>query len=551
MIFAKKFLITNKQEYLVPLLASISLIISCIIISSKKFFWNDELYSYYLLSDPSFSHMLGAFHDKINNTPALYFILGWLWARLFGSTELSLRLFSSVGMCLACMIVWITLRRTYSFWSTSIGTLSVFCTSGLILSQNSEARMYGLFMFLCSLALWQFDQNNCHGKVSKSMLFSNFFIHAAILHTHLFGLFYSTAILCSQIFVDARFKISRYKLYLSIVLSWLSLIFYLPSFLVQADAGKPRTWIPTPLLKDLINFFNPSSELFFISFVLFLLVIISVLHFLISPIVIAQEKSYPSHQAEFSLLIFAFIFLLVPIFVWIISRTVKPIFWDRYLIPTTLSWSIFLAYLTSRLIPKFTANQSIYYEESKLFRYSRLIFPSFIVIILLLYPLRYAKNYQTRILPGSTDNTYGYQNLPIAVQVGGVFLERRFYSNERDRYFFILDKEASLDNASGQFSPQEYKHLEAIKRQYPKLFNNNIINSEDFLKKYSKFLVIDFIDYKQKCPIKAMGIEKGQKWEDLQCPQWLEKRILDNPNYKVTPLGGIGESWLLVERKNK
>ena len=126
MAIENKPLVAKRWEYIVTVLAITSLLVSCVIVSSRKFFWNDELYSYYFLSDPSFTHMLGAFHDKINNTPPLYFLLGWLWARVFGSTELSLRLFSSLGMCLACTIVWIVLRRTYSFWPASIGSLGVF-----------------------------------------------------------------------------------------------------------------------------------------------------------------------------------------------------------------------------------------------------------------------------------------------------------------------------------------------------------------------------------------------------------------------------------------
>lgn len=182
----KKLLMPSQGEYVVPALAIVSLLISCVIVSSKKFFWNDELYSYYLLADPSFTHMLGAFHDKINNTPPLYFLLGWLWARVFGSTELSLRLFSSLGMCLACGIVWITLRRTYNFWSASIGTLGVFCVSDIILSQNAEARMYGLFLALCSFALLQFEINNRISKDSWKIFISNACIHAAIVNTHPF-----------------------------------------------------------------------------------------------------------------------------------------------------------------------------------------------------------------------------------------------------------------------------------------------------------------------------------------------------------------------------
>jgi hypothetical protein len=225
--------------------------------------------------------MLGAFHDKLNNTPPLYFLLGWLWAKVFGSTELSLRLFSSLGMCIACAITWITLRRTYNFWSTSIGVLSVFCTSNLILSQNAEARMYGLFLVLCALGLFQYDSINRSSKFTWEVLFSNTCIHAAIVNTHLFGLFYSAAIAFSLIVRDKYFKVFRPKVYLSILLSWLSLILYIPSFINQADAGNPRTWIPIPTLKDLVDVLS-FSELSYqkvniLSFTKFTLLLVIVL----------------------------------------------------------------------------------------------------------------------------------------------------------------------------------------------------------------------------------------------------------------------------------
>ena len=75
MALVNKFLVSKRWEYIVPALAVTALLTSCIIIAYKKLFWNDELYSYYFLSDPSFTHMLSAFHDKINNSPPLYFVL--------------------------------------------------------------------------------------------------------------------------------------------------------------------------------------------------------------------------------------------------------------------------------------------------------------------------------------------------------------------------------------------------------------------------------------------------------------------------------------------
>src|SRR5689334_10650849 len=124
------------KELLIPIFAAIALITNCLIVNQKKLFWNDELMSYYLLSDNSVTHMLIAFHDKISNAPPLYFIIGWLWAGIFGSAPVSLRIFSSIAFALALCITWKTLRRVYSFAAASIGTLAVFCSAPEIIWQN-------------------------------------------------------------------------------------------------------------------------------------------------------------------------------------------------------------------------------------------------------------------------------------------------------------------------------------------------------------------------------------------------------------------------------
>jgi uncharacterized membrane protein len=545
------FKIHNILEYIIPVIAIISLIISCIIVSRKKFFWNDELYSYYFFYKPSFMSMMVAFNDKINNTPPLYFILGWFWTRVFGASELSLRLFSSLGICAASVTVWIVLRRTYNVWVVAVGSLAVFCTSDIILNQNAEARMYGLFLAIAALILLLFDSINRNSKITYAILAINGLAHAALVQTHLFGFFYSGATLFSFIIRDIYFNVFRSKIYLSIVFSWLSIILYLPAFLIQADAGNPRTWVPTPTFQNLIDFITLSSSSFLKLFVLFLLVLVSGWQFIwttqdIRDAYKDKQKSQ-NVNAEISLLIFAYSFLTVPVFVWIISRTLKPIFWDRYMIPTALSWSILLAYVSSRILFPPIINNEI---NRRLKSFKFLVFTQqsiillILIFILFLQPILYAKTYRGRYIPGLNDNKYGYQELPIVVQASAQFLERFYYSPNRNKYFFILDWQAAVDNASGQFGPQEYKHLDAFKRNYPELFQNNILQSKDFLKRHDRFLVLDYLDYKKKCPLKA----KGTQWDNIHCPQWVEMRLLNNPNYKVRELGEIyGETMLLVE----
>ena len=531
--------IAIKWEYIVPLLATASLLIACTIVSAKKFFWFDEILSYYLLNDPSFTHMMVVFGDKLTNTPPLYFILGWFWVKAFSAAELSLRLFSSLGICIACVTVWITLRRTYSFSSASIGTLGVFCVSELILVQNAEARMYCLFMAVCGLGLLQYDLLNRQSNCSRNLLLSNILIHAAIVQTHLFGLLYSGAIIFSFMVRDLYFKTFRPKIYLSAILSWLSLIPYIPVFINQADVGNPRSWLSSPTLANLTDFFGISASTLSFQTIVIILILISGLQYIYESAKAAQnyDMSQQNNQklnAEISLLIFAYAWLAVPIFAWIVSRTIKPIFWDRYMIPSTISWAILLAYFTSRIICNNRFNFSPNFINFKLLEIA-------IIAILLINPVSKANSFSRQNLPGLNDGKYGYKELPIVTQSAHDFSTRFHYSPERNRYFYILDWQAALDIKSGQFATQSYKTMEALKRNYA-VFQESIMNGKEFIKKHKIFLFLADINY-QKC-------NSGRRIKDVACPRWLEMQIMSKPQYKVTDLGQIDQrKLLLVEQK--
>lgn len=545
----------KKWEYLVFALVCLSLPISCIILSHKKFFWLDELLSFYLLSDNSFSHMLVAFSDELTNTPPLYFILGWIWTKTFGSTELSLRLFSSLGIYVACVVVWITLRRNYNFWSASIGTLGVFCVAGIILEQNAEARMYGLLLAVCALGLLTYDILSRNPRCSWVIFIANTFIHTTIVQTHLFGGFYSGAILFALIIRDRCFlKRFRVKVYLSIILSWLSLIPYIVGpFLHQIEAGKPHSWLPVPHRYDLVNYFISSFSPF--ALVIATLILISSLQFIFKFQARAEasdisEGKNQNYVMEASLLIFAYAFLAVPVFTWLISRFVKPIFLERYLIPTTIGWSILLAYLSSHIISPTSYSSQIISKKTRAFGFlvnRQGLFLLTLTAILILNPIHYAKGSLKPLFPGIDDNKYGYSDLPIVVELSNDFVQRFHYSPQHYRYFFPLDWQAALDKESGLWSTQEYKTMEALKRVYPNIFNKNIVQSQDFLNTHDRFLVLR---HDVKCIIPTVA-----------CMRWFEVRIKSNPNYKITNLGNVDvnsvtnityvASLFLVEAKNK
>ena len=532
MILENKASRPNKREYLIPLLATLSIFVTCTITSSKKFFWNDELLSFYLLSDSSFPHMMVAWGDTFNQSPPLYFMLGWLWAKVFNATPLSLRLLSSLSICVAFTLVWITLRRTYNFWVASIATLSVFCLSELILYHNAEVRMYGLFSAFCALGLLQFDIINRQKKCSRKVLVINTLVQGTIILTHLYGLFYSGAILAAFILRDKYFKIFRINVYLSVIIGWLFLIPLIPTLINQSN--NHAKWFSVVDGLTFLNYFIFSTKFPFLIFALLLVSVVLYISQNPNSKNFEFNNNYSDLVAEISLLILAGTFIAVPILAWIITLTIKPILNDRYIIPTiAISWPILLAYLSSRIFTNFTSIQ----KESKKLNLSSFLIKKqitllMLTVVLLVHPIYYANKIEySSQKPGINDDSYGYTELTIAMEAGHDFLPRFYYSPKRNRYFHILDWETALKNTGSAFATGDYTHLSALKRNYPFI---NSIQSQEFLEKNNRFLVLN---------------EEDQKW--------FEWRIKNNPKYEVQSLGIVEQGaggpleLFLVERKEK
>jgi hypothetical protein len=497
-------------------------------VSSKKYFWNDELLSYFLVADPSFQHMMAALGDAINNAPPLYFAVGWIWTKLFSASELSLRLFSSLGICAALVITWLTMRRVYSFWPVSIATLSVFCLSGIILEQNAEARYYGLFLAVSALALY--DYGTLSSPTSRGRRFSPMtaVIHALMVYTHPFGFVYSGVILLALIIHDRWHGGARPYVYLSVLASWLSFLPWLGAFLNQAALGQPRSWIPPPTLRDVIETLTPSRDLFLI------LLPLSILIFWGSN---GSRKAPEPPPLTFSggtsLLIVAYGFLGVPLLTWLLSVRVQPIFVARYLMPTLLGWCILLAALLARL-PLLAGMPADAFRPPLRFRRDvPVLILAVLTITMLLPPLQYARRFpRAELSPLGGDHQDGAA-LPIAFEYSHSFLQRFHYSTDRKRYVFILDWDAALNTHSGLFSPAEYKTMDALRRNYPALFRDSVVEGSEFLRKHRRFLVLNYA---------------GCTSRNIMCPQWFELRIEQNEQYSTRRLGGVdGMDLVLVE----
>ena len=529
-------------EHLVPLAGCAVLIASCILVSARKFFWNDELYSHYLLAEPSLAGMLAAFHAPINNTPPLYFVMGWLWARPFGAGELSLRLFSSLAFCVALWLTWRVLRRAYGPTPAAIGSLAVFCTSVLVFEQNAEARMYGLYLALAAAALLLFDRSMRERDPSRRTVMALVAVHAALVLTHLLAPLYSAAFAVAVILADAGLRRFRPRAWLPIAGAWLAFVLYVPSFLVQVRAGDPRSWVPVPLLTDMLEFLTLSSGALLLPSAVILTVFAGGMYALAGRSSESAGTTAPvaPPRSDMHLLVLAFVLLLLPAVIWAVSRIVRPIWFDRYMIPSALGWAILLARVSAtamatpaRVLPR-TALAA------------RGAVTAVVLILFLAQPILLALRVEPGLRPGTGDDRFGYADLPIVTQASHQFLERQRYAERPGRYVFILDRDAAFAEASGAFGAQEYRHLVALREHFGDIFEGRILESDEFLARHERFLVLDHPEFDRTCEPRMIGVHD---WDDIHCPLWVERRLLADPAWDVAVLGDTpAGTVLLVQR---
>jgi hypothetical protein len=183
------------------------------------------------------------------------------------------------------------------------------------------------------------------------------------------------------------------------------------------------------------------------------------------------------------------------------------IFLPKYFSPSLLGWIIIITYYVNTTLPitqeKGYKGESTYGFKSNInFIYSTLV--GGFVLFLLLGSLYKGIHF---------DDIKLYDDLPVAFTKPVEFLPRAHYFPDNRRYYFILDWDAAINKHNSLNASVDYKIFSAIKIYYP---HYNIIQSNEFLSKYDRFLIFD----------------------DDKHNQWAKIRIISGHNYKCTSLTG-------------
>jgi len=308
---------------------------------------------------------------------------------------------------------------------------------------------------------------------------------------HPLGGFYGFAIMIGVACSDLLHKPVRIRPFVigSYFFGWLAILLWIKQFFRQADINNPHSWVPQPTFGDLLAEFKTESNLYplFLFYICLYLLFLFISRFY--PFRAVAPADQPSPFPREYLFIGLALISINPLF-WMISR-LNPdnsIFLGRYLIGTSIGWTILLVPFADFVFQRINLRSSIV-----LIAFCAL-FTLFVSRPIWIQPIKRLVKGSVedprQYLMGGSDRAFGYKELPIVCPDAFEFMPRQYYSPDSDRYYLLVDWKATM--AAKTPFPGCYKIPSALKRNYPNL---HIEEASDFLRDHPKFLLLDIPYY--------------------------------------------------------
>ena len=527
----------------------LSLLVSCILWSQHKQIWMDEVFTWKEVSDPSLWHLFWAIRHGADGGQPLFYLSAWLWAKAFGTAVLTLRLYSSLAVCAALVVVWRTVRRFYGVSATAIGVLFFWGTSNLLLDQNVEARFYGLYLLMVAITVNLYTRLVARPRTTRWLLALAFLSQASLVLTHVLGVIYSGLILLALILYDAAAGRLRLKLYLAYSAGWLALLLWVPAILSSMAAGKPHGWMALPTLVDVrtgylfvdsLQWLRLSRRLSWnIGFTLvsrgaeFLIYVPLAAVFLLSLRRLLQSGWRTIAQPKHALMLLAFVLLSMPLVLFALSHLITPVYSPRYFLPSGIGLVVILTASADALgadVPRRSGQPS------------RWLWASAILLLMILPVL-------TAMAVGPMHLSWAYLDVegidrsgPAAVPVVAPweedFVTLMRLSRRPERYYFVLDWPAAL---AGPRASVLYYHLMQSYRNSG-YYAGNIQDRNTFLCSHTDFLVLDSPN------ANTLNASNGNS-PDFKRPNWFDVTVRTAPEFDwkaVAPFDGAETTRQLI-----
>lgn len=215
-----------------PILWIIILAFFLRLISLNQSFWIDEATSANVAKDLSVKGILALFSPGDFHPPGYYIVIHY-WVKLFGSSEVVIRMFSIFAGLGTIYLTYLIGRQLKDEKVGLIGAI-LLATSGLHVYYSQEARMYSMAAFFVSLTVL-FFLRTLNSKKSLYWVLFSFFLIISIFTDYL-PLFILPVFLAYSL-VKKKDSFWLRRLGFSYLIACLSYIFWLPVFIRQLKSG--------------------------------------------------------------------------------------------------------------------------------------------------------------------------------------------------------------------------------------------------------------------------------------------------------------------------
>ena len=310
-------------------------------------FWRDEAFSFFLAKKNVVEIISLSLRDF---NPPLYYLLLHFWLKIFGSSEISLRSFSFifywltiyVAILFLTEIFKINLRKNSLFF---IFYLLLFIVNPILSYYAFEARNYALFAFFASLSYYSFYSFEKTSSFAYKKNYKVYFFTTVLgLFTHYFMLF----VVLSQLFFNYLVNKKGRKFQITNKILLKPLIIFLPWLFLTLSKNNFFTssfWIERINFKTVVDllgvvytgydggFRSYSKSITWISLAILTLLLI---------LLKKRDKKYSTdNHLQLYLGLWG---IGVPFFIILLSL-LKPVFFPRYFIFSTVGLLLFFVYI--------------------------------------------------------------------------------------------------------------------------------------------------------------------------------------------------------------
>ncbi len=312
----------------VSLLACIGIFLALVLQSINLPIWFDEGYTAYLVKG-DFGEIWSLTAMDVH--PPFYYFLLKIWSMIFGTSLVSLRMMSVFFGVVAIILLFFLVKKWFGKKPAMVATLAM-AISPFLVRYGMEMRMYMVILTIVLAATYVLTLAVENNQKRWWVLYA--ILVALGMYTHYFtALIWLTHILYLQFVLKKPvYKKPIIFAYLGAVLLYIP---WIPALLGQMKSISGGFWIPPVTAETPVNFltniffFKSAGEL--VGWSLLLAIAFLAVYILI------EKSAFKVIKKEKSQLIFLLmLFVVPPLAMILVSLIYKPMFVDRYLIPSSI-----------------------------------------------------------------------------------------------------------------------------------------------------------------------------------------------------------------------